>query len=70
MTSSAKNRLNRITSVLAAVSAAIVLAFATASVDQASASGGYGTSSYNGCPASAPYYKVSYTGYALCSRYP
>jgi len=70
MTSSAMHPLSRISSILAAVTAAIVLAFATASVDQASASGGYGTGSYNGCPASAPYYKVSYTGYALCSRYP
>ena len=70
MTSSANSPLTRLASGLAAATAAIVLAFAAAPADQASAAGGYTTGTYNGCPSYAPYYKVSYTGYAVCSRYP
>ena len=70
MTSATNSPLSRITSGLAAATAAIVLAFAAAPVDQASATAGYSTSTVNSCPSSAPYYKASYTGYAVCSRYP
>ena len=70
MTSSANHPLSRTISVLAAATAALVLAFAAFPADQASAAGGYSTSTYNGCPSYAPYYKVSYTGYGVCSRYP
>ena len=70
MIASANHPLSRTISALAAAAAAIVLAFAAVPADQASAAGGYSTSTYNGCPSYAPYYKVSYTGYAVCSRYP
>ena len=70
MTSSANTPLTRISSLLVAATAAIVLAFAAVPADQASAAGGYSTSTINNCPSYAPYYKVSYTGYAVCSRYP
>jgi len=67
---STQNPLSRMAGGLAAATAAIVLACAVGPADQASAAGGYTSATYSGCPASAPYYKVSYTGYALCSRYP
>ena len=70
MTASQNTPRTRVTRVLAAAAAAIVLAFAAAPADQAAAAGSYTTSTYNGCPSYAPYYKVSYTGYAVCSRYP
>lgn len=70
MTSSTKHPFSRVLGVLAAAAAAIVLAFAAALVDEASATGGYTTSTYNGCPSTKPYYKVSYTGYRTCSAYP
>lgn len=69
MTSCANHPLSRMISALAAA-AALVLAFAAVPADQASAAGGYTTSTYKGCPSYAPYYKVSYTGYAVCSRDP
>ena len=70
MPSSANHPLTRISGFLAAATTAIALAFAAVPADQASAAGGYTTSTINNCPSYAPYYKVSYTGYAVCSRYP
>lgn len=58
-----KHRLSRVLGVLAAATAAIILAFAAAPVNQAAATGGYTTSTINECP----YYKVSYTGHRTCS---
>ena len=46
-----------------------LLASTTLLAPSASAAGTYTYSSVNNCPPERPYYKVSWTGYAVCSAY-